>query len=135
MGASTDAGRRGWKRNLGRLYAWLPVLQERQAQYAVTLSGGEQQMLAIGRGLASAPKLLMLDEPSMRLAPAIADFIFDRLMEIRRESNMTNLLVDKRVAEARRFADHGYVRSTGTVWVERESAALRATRGVREEHS
>src|SRR3546814_324437 len=78
MGAYTGAGRRGWKRNLERIYAWLPVLQERQAQYAGTLSGGEQPMLAIGRGLASSPKLLMLDEPSMGLAPAIAGFIFTR---------------------------------------------------------
>ena len=74
------------KRNLERIFDWLPVLAERRNQLAGTLSGGEQQMLAIGRGLASSPKLLMLDEPSMGLAPTIADFIFERLIEIRRES-------------------------------------------------
>src|SRR5690554_6338818 len=64
MGAYTEAGRRDWARNLERILTWLPVLAERRNQLAGTLSGGEQQMLAIGRGLASSPKLLMLDEPS-----------------------------------------------------------------------
>src|SRR3546814_1927037 len=74
----------------------------------------------------------MLDEPSMGLAPAIADFIFDRLMEIRRESNLTILLVEQRVAEALQFADHGYVLETGRVVLEGDSAALRANDRVRQ---
>src|SRR5260370_32316686 len=65
MGAMTEAGRRDWKANLERIFEWLPVLAERRAQFAGTLSGGQQQMLPIGRGLSSSPKLLMLDEPSI----------------------------------------------------------------------
>ena len=79
MGAYPAAGRRQWARNLERVMALFPVLAERRDQLAGTLSGGEQQMLAIGRGLASAPRLLMLDEPSMGLAPAVADLIFERI--------------------------------------------------------
>jgi branched-chain amino acid transport system ATP-binding protein len=132
MGATTKAGTRDWSRNLEQIFTWLPVLEERQAQYAGTLSGGEQQMLAIGRGLASSPKLLMLDEPSMGLAPAIADFIFDRLMDIRRESNVTILLVEQRVAEALQFADHGYVLETGRVVLEGNTKTLQADDRVRQ---
>jgi branched-chain amino acid transport system ATP-binding protein len=132
MGASTRAGTRDWAQNLERIFTWLPVLKERRDQYAGTLSGGEQQMLAIGRGLASSPKLLMLDEPSMGLAPTIADFVFDRLMDIRRESNLTILLVEQRVAEALEFADHGYVLETGRVVLEGDSDALKADDRIRQ---
>jgi branched-chain amino acid transport system ATP-binding protein len=132
MGASTRAGTRDWPQNLERIFTWLPVLKERRDQYAGTLSGGEQQMLAIGRGLASSPKLLMLDEPSMGLAPTIADFVFDRLMDIRRESNLTILLVEQRVAEALEFADHGYVLETGRVVLEGDSDALKADDRIRQ---
>jgi branched-chain amino acid transport system ATP-binding protein len=132
MGAYTDAGRKDWDGNIERIFTWLPVLKERSDQLAGTLSGGEQQMLAIGRGLASSPKLLMLDEPSMGLAPTIADFIFERLMEIRRASKLTVLLVEQRVAEALESADHGYVLETGRVVLEGDSKALRADDRVRQ---
>ena len=132
MGAYTEAGRRDWKRNIERIYEWLPVLDERRAQLAGTLSGGEQQMLAIGRGLASSPKLLMLDEPSMGLAPTVADFVFERLMEIRKDAQLTILLVEQRVAEALEFADHGYVLETGRVVLEGTAATLRADDRVRQ---
>ncbi|MGF1619367.1 MAG: ABC transporter ATP-binding protein [Rhodomicrobiaceae bacterium] len=132
MGASTKAGARDWAHNLERIFTWLPVLKERRDQFAGTLSGGEQQMLAIGRGLASAPKLLMLDEPSMGLAPTIADFIFDRLMDIRRASNLTILLVEQRVAEALEFADHAYVLETGRVVLEGDGDALKANDRIRQ---
>ncbi|SHH50284.1 ABC transporter ATP-binding protein [Pollutimonas bauzanensis] len=131
MGAYTDAGRRDWSRNLERIYEWLPVLKQRSAQLAGTLSGGEQQMVAIGRGLASSPRLLMLDEPSMGLSPAIADFIFDRLMDIRKEAKLTILLVEQRVAEALQFADHGYVLETGRVVLEGSNETLQADDRVR----
>ncbi|MGA0594148.1 ABC transporter ATP-binding protein [Enterovirga sp. CN4-39] len=132
MGAYTEAGRRTWKENLDAILGWFPVLAERRNQLAGTLSGGEQQMLAIGRGLASSPRLLMLDEPSMGLSPAIADFIFDKLLEIRKQSNLTILLVEQRVAEALESADHGYVLEAGRVVLEGPNSALRADDRVRQ---
>lgn len=132
MGAFTEAGRRNWNRNIEQIFDWFPILKERSQQLAGTLSGGEQQMLAVGRGMASSPKLLMLDEPSMGLAPTIADFIFDKLMEIRREADLTLLLVEQRVAEALEFADHGYVLETGRVVLEGDHSTLHANDRVRQ---
>jgi branched-chain amino acid transport system ATP-binding protein len=124
MGAYPAAGRRQWARNLERVMALFPVLAERRGQLAGTLSGGEQQMLAIGRGLASAPRLLMLDEPSMGLAPAVADLIFERIGELHREDRLTILLVEQRVAEAVQSCDFGYVLETGRVVLTGSSEAL-----------
>jgi branched-chain amino acid transport system ATP-binding protein len=132
MGAFTEAGRRNWKQNVERILAWLPVLADRRGQFAGTLSGGEQQMVAIGRGLASSPKLLMLDEPSMGLAPTIADFIFEKLLEIRRDTGLTILLVEQRVAEALESADHGYVLEAGRVVLKGSNDSLRADDRVRQ---
>ncbi|MGY3035383.1 branched-chain amino acid transport system ATP-binding protein [Bradyrhizobium sp. USDA 4354] len=131
MGAMTESGRRDWPANIERIFEWLPVLKERRNQFAGTMSGGQQQMLAIGRGLASSPKLLMLDEPSMGLAPSTADFIFERLIEIRRQSGLTMLLVEQRVAEALESADRGYVLEAGHVVLEGNNATLRADDRVR----
>ncbi len=131
MGAMTESGRRDWTTNIERIFAWLPVLAERRNQFAGTMSGGQQQMLAIGRGLASSPKLLMLDEPSMGLAPSTADFIFERLIEIRGESGLTMLLVEQRVAEALESADHGYVLEAGRVVLQGTNETLRADDRVR----
>ena len=131
MGAMTESGRRDWNANIERIFDWLPVLKERRNQFAGTMSGGQQQMLAIGRGLASSPKLLMLDEPSMGLAPSTADFIFERLIEIRRQSGLTMLLVEQRVAEALESADHGYVLEAGRVVLEGNNDTLRADDRVR----
>ena len=115
MGAYTEAGRKNWDASLKRIHTLFPILEERATQLAGTLSGGEQQMVAIGRGLASAPRLLMLDEPSMGLAPAITDVIFERISQIHREDGVTILLVEQRVAEALELSDHGYVLETGSV--------------------
>jgi branched-chain amino acid transport system ATP-binding protein len=115
MGAYPDAGRRAFARTLERIHALFPVLAERASQLAGTLSGGEQQMLAIGRGLACVPKLLLLDEPSMGLAPAVADLIFERISQIHREDGLTILLVEQRVAEALELCDRGYVLETGRI--------------------
>jgi branched-chain amino acid transport system ATP-binding protein len=131
MGAYPAAGRKAWRRNLERIYALFPVLAERRGQLAGTLSGGEQQMLAIGRGIASSPRLLMLDEPSMGLAPAVADLIFERIEELHRADRLTVLLVEQRVAEALQSCDVGYVLETGRIVLEGPQRVLLADDRVR----
>jgi branched-chain amino acid transport system ATP-binding protein len=118
MGAHTSKGRVRRADLLPAILELFPILAERRDQLAGTLSGGEQQMLAIGRGLASAPDLLMLDEPSMGLAPAVVDTIFDRVQHIHRNQGLTVLLVEQRAAEALELCDHGYVLETGHIVLE-----------------
>jgi len=118
MGAYTKKGRNRWSELLPAILELFPILDERRHQLAGTLSGGEQQMLAIGRGLASAPDLLMLDEPSMGLAPAVVDAIFDRIQLVHRDQGLTILLVEQRVAEALELCDRGYVLETGKMVLE-----------------
>ena len=113
MGAYARRDRRRRPELLPSVIEIFPILAERRQQLAGTLSGGEQQMLAIARGLASAPDLLMLDEPSMGLAPTIVDTVFDRIEYIRRAHGLTILLVEQRVAEALKLCDRGYVLETG----------------------
>ena len=131
MGALPNRGRAEWARNLEQIYTLFPVLKERGAQPAGTLSGGEQQMLAIGRGLASSPRLLLLDEPSMGLAPLLADVIFSRIEEIHRQSGVTVLLVEQRVAEALGSCDYGYVLESGHLVLEGSHDALLADEKVK----
>lgn len=116
--------------NLDRVYELFPVLAERRQQLAGTLSGGEQQMLAIGRGLASAPRLLMLDEPSMGLAPVIADGIFDTIKKLNL-SGLTILMVEQRAAEALTACDYGYVLSGGSIVANGPTVDLLANDEVR----
>ena len=132
MGAYTEAGRRAWKENLEKIHTWFPVLAERAKALAGALSGGQQQMLAIARGLASSPKLLMLDEPSMGLAPVAADEIFERIVSIHESSGLTVLLVEQRVAEALHFADRGYVLEAGRVVLEGSHDELKSNDRIRQ---
>ncbi len=118
MGAQTQHARQVFKATLDQIYTLFPRLAERPTQLAGTLSGGEQQMVAIARGLASRPKLLMLDEPSMGLAPAVADAIFERIEQVHRENGMTVLLVEQRVAEALNSCSYGYVLESGRIALE-----------------
>jgi branched-chain amino acid transport system ATP-binding protein len=131
MGALPSRGRAEWSRSLELIYALFPVLAERHAQPAGTLSGGEQQMLAIGRGLASSPRLLLLDEPSMGLSPMLAELIFSRIEEIHRQSGLTVLLVEQRVAEALGACDYGYVLESGRLVLEGPHDALLADEKVK----
>ena len=130
MGAHPLTGRRDWSRNLERIFSLFPVLAERRSQAAGTLSGGEQQMLAIGRGIASSPRLLMLDEPSMGLAPMVADLIFERIGELHR-AGLAILLVEQRVAEAVQSCDFGYVLEAGRVVLEGTHQTLLADDRIR----
>jgi branched-chain amino acid transport system ATP-binding protein len=118
MGSCTRKSRARRAELLTTVFELFPILAERREQLAGTLSGGEQQMLAIGRGLASAPDLLMLDEPSMGLAPTIVDAIFDRIQFIHHQHGVTILLVEQRVAEALELCDRGYVLETGRMVLE-----------------
>ncbi len=131
MGAYTRSGRARWSELLPAILALFPILAERRDQLAGTLSGGEQQMLAIGRGLASAPELLMLDEPSMGLAPTVVDAIFERIEQIHRERGLTILLVEQRVAEALEACDRGYVLETGRVVMQGAQGELMSDPRVR----
>jgi branched-chain amino acid transport system ATP-binding protein len=102
-------------RNIDYAMELFPILRERADQFAGTLSGGEQQMLAIGRGLVSSPKLLLLDEPSMGLAPTLVAQIFERIRQIHTEGNLTVVLVEQRAVDALRLCDRAYVLSIGRV--------------------
>jgi len=101
--------------DIDRILGYFPRLKERISQRAGNLSGGEQQLLAIGRGLLSKPKLLLLDEPSMGVAPMMKEFIFEKLGEIRKAENLGILLVEQDAALALQVADRGYVMETGRI--------------------
>ncbi len=127
LGAYSLRGRRGGgaerARDLEKMFAMFPRLAERQGGLAGNLSGGEQQMLAIGRALMARPRLLLLDEPSMGLAPIIVQDIFRTLRQINRDG-LTIFLVEQNVRQALKIADHGYVLDTGRVVLEGSGAAL-----------
>ena len=115
VGATVKPGSAGFRRFLDRAFALFPVLASRAQQAAGTLSGGEQQMLAIARGLASGPRLLMLDEPSMGLSPLFADRIFEAIMAIRSQDGVALLLVEQRITDCIGTCDRGYLLETGRV--------------------
>jgi branched-chain amino acid transport system ATP-binding protein len=116
---------------LDQVFALFPILAERRQQKAGTLSGGQQQMVAIGRGLMAAPRCLMLDEPSLGLAPIMVDTLADTIVSLHK-SGLTILLVEQRVDLALRLADRGYVMETGRIVLEDNADALLADERVRE---
>lgn len=123
MGAYTRRDTATMKADKERMYSLFPRLGERQNQIAGTMSGGEQQMLAIARALMSKPRLLLLDEPSMGLAPVLVDSIFDTIQAISKEG-MTILLVEQNAHIALQIADRGYVLQAGEVVLQDTAAAL-----------
>lgn len=124
------ADRQQYQQRIERVYDLFPRLFERRIQRAGTMSGGEQQMLAIGRALMSQPKLLLLDEPSLGLAPIIILQIFDTIQQLR-EEGMTIFLVEQNANQALKLADRGYVLENGRIVLEDTGAALLANEAVR----
>ena len=126
LGAYRRAAHASRKLALDEVLALFPILRERHRQLAGSLSGGEQQILALGRGLMARPDLLLLDEPSQGLGPRIVEQIFETIDRIRRERRLTILLVEQRVVEALELCDRGYVLETGRVVLAGRREALLA---------
>lgn len=129
LGGMANRDRRSVGDVQAKLLERFPVLAERRQQQAGTLSGGEQQMLAIARSLMAAPRVLLLDEPSLGLAPIYVDRIFDLIVELRSEG-VTILLVEQNVDRALRIADRGYVLANGQVQFSGRAAEMRESSGV-----
>jgi branched-chain amino acid transport system ATP-binding protein len=126
IGSYRRAARAQRAAGLEAVLAMFPVLRERRQQLAGSLSGGEQQMLALGRGLMAQPDLLLLDEPSQGLGPRVVEQIFETIQQIRKSRRLTILLVEQRVVEALELCDRGYVLETGRVALEGAHDALLA---------
>lgn len=131
LGAYTRPDRAGVTADFARVYGYFPRLQERHKQQAGTLSGGEQQMLAIARALMMRPKLLLLDEPSFGLAPLIVREIFRILETINEDEGMSMLLVEQNASLALDLADHAYLLETGTIVMGGEAAVIAGNESVR----
>jgi branched-chain amino acid transport system ATP-binding protein len=131
MGAYLRHDKAGIAKDLEYVFGIFPRLREREWQAAGTLSGGEQQMLAIGRALMSKPKCLMLDEPSLGIAPLLVKTIFQKIVEINKTLGLTILLVEQNANLALEVSHYGYVLETGKIILEDTSAALRQNEEVR----
>ncbi|WP_028571124.1 ABC transporter ATP-binding protein [Desulfonatronum lacustre] len=125
LGAFTATDQAQIRKNLDWVYEMFPILHKRRSQLAGTLSGGEQQMLAIGRGLMASPKILLLDEPSLGLAPILVKSIFSTVKEINK-SGVTIVLVEQNARLALKLADRGYVLELGKIVLEDSAKALLA---------
>ena len=131
-GAHTRKNGVALARDIDLVYAYFPRLAERRTLKAGYLSGGEQQMLAIGRALMARPKLILLDEPSLGLAPLLVQEIFDIIGRLNREEHVTVLLVEQNAAAALRIADYGYVIENGRIVLDGDAERLRTNDDVRE---
>ena len=132
MGAYLQRDRRWIAAQTDYVFSLFPRLKEREGQAAGTLSGGEQQMLAIGRALLSKPRFLMLDEPSLGIAPLLVKTIFERIVEINREQGLTILLVEQNANLALDVSSFAYVLETGKILLEGPAAQLKADPKVQE---
>jgi branched-chain amino acid transport system ATP-binding protein len=130
LGAYTRRARANMKHAMEEQLVLFPRLSERMDQLAGTLSGGEQQMVAIARGLMAQPKLLLLDEPSLGLAPKVVDEVFEKIQEVRR-TGITMLIVEQNVVSGLSISDRGYVVQNGTVLMEDTAKNLLGNEMVR----
>jgi len=132
-GAFTRAdGRTNVRRDLDMVYSYFPRLKERKDGLAGYISGGEQQMTAVGRALMAKPKLILLDEPSMGLAPQIVEEIFEIVRRLNRDAGVSFLLAEQNTNIALRYADYGYILENGRIVMDGDAAALRANDDVKE---
>jgi branched-chain amino acid transport system ATP-binding protein len=131
LGAYTRRDKAAAGEDLERVYRYFPVLKERRLQQAGTLSGGEQQMLAISRALMLRPKLMLLDEPSFGLAPLVVKEIFHIMRAVNREQKVSMLLVEQNASLALDLADHAYLLETGTVALSGTAAAIKKDDSIR----
>jgi branched-chain amino acid transport system ATP-binding protein len=134
LGSWGRRDRNGIKDDMDQVFAYFPILLQREKQVAGTLSGGEQQMLAIGRGLMARPRLLILDEPSLGLAPLVTREIFQIIKSINNKQKVTILLVEQNANLALEIAQHGYVLETGRVVLADTSANLQRSESVRQSY-
>jgi branched-chain amino acid transport system ATP-binding protein len=131
MGAFSARARANFKHNLEKVYDLFPRLKERAGQKAGTLSGGEQQMVAVSRGLMAEPEILMLDELSLGLSPLLALTLFETLVRLK-ETGLTMLLVEQNVAMALAVSDYAYVLAQGKIWLEGEARQLMKNDEIRQ---
>ena len=131
LGAMTRRGKREIADDIERIYVNFPRLKERRAQQAGTLSGGEQQMLAVGRALMLRPRLLLLDEPSFGLAPLIVEELFDILRRVNADTGVAMLIVEQNAALALELAEHAYLLETGRIVLDAPAAVIAADEAVR----
>jgi branched-chain amino acid transport system ATP-binding protein len=132
MGACTRRDRAGVRADFERYYEYFPRLKERRHQQAGTLSGGEQQMLAIARALMLRPRLLLMDEPSFGLAPKVVQDIFRIMERVRKEQQVAILLVEQNASLALALADHAYLLETGRIVLAGPAASVRNNEAVRD---
>ncbi|PYN56189.1 MAG: ABC transporter ATP-binding protein [Candidatus Rokuibacteriota bacterium] len=131
-GAHIQADRRRMAEGIARVYEYFPRLGERRAVQAGYLSGGEQQMLVIGRALMASPHVMLLDEPSLGLAPMLVEEIFGIVQQLNRQEKLTVLLVEQNAALALTIAEHGYVMENGRIVLEGSASALRGNADIKE---
>ena len=131
LGAMTRRDRAGIAEDVERVYAHFPRLKERRLQQAGTLSGGEQQMLAVGRALMLRPRLMLLDEPSFGLAPLVVQELFEILRRVNRETGVAMLLVEQNAALALDLAEHAYLLETGRIVMQGPAREIREDEAVR----